>query len=426
MPQQILSDRDPKFLLELWTGLFTHLRVKLLLSTAWHPQTDGASERTNQTIEIALQYHVAEHLNTSWSETLISLQVTLNNSENASTGKTPTELMYSLKVNEGLSLLSATASHHDAYDLTQARDLHCWQTQDSQLFASMWSKRWYDMKHKKIDLKEGELIYLQLHHGYNLSGLQNTKLLNQRVGPFKIIGKIGFLTYCLELPCTMKIHPVIFITHLKPCPIRDPYKRPRPDQPPPVLDEPGDWQSYKIEKVLDSRQRQYSCEKPITEYLMRWKGYGSEHDEWYGEDLLDQSMEMMIDFEQRQGNVEAVHNLQDQLQCASVSSPQSDQTSAATPALPTLIVRSTPTTAPTTSAGATPAAPAAPTSTTPAAPMSTTPAAPTSTTPASTEVSVPHPQLDCRQRGKKTWGQPAGHQSESWDYNKLRCWEFQT
>ncbi|SLM38757.1 reverse partial [Lasallia pustulata] len=120
LPRQILLDRDPKFLSELWTGLFTHLGVKLLLSTAWHPQTDGASEQTNQTA-------------------IIPIQSTLNNSGNASTGKTPTELI----------------------------------------------------KHKKINLEEGDLVYLRLHRGYNLPGLKNPKLSNQRVGLFKILKKIA-------------------------------------------------------------------------------------------------------------------------------------------------------------------------------------------------------------------------------------------
>ena len=241
MLRQILSDCDSKFLSELWTGLFSHLEIKLLLSTAWHPQTDGVSEQTNQMIEIALWYHVTEHSDTPWSETLIPLQITLNNSENASTEKTSTELMYDLKMNEGLSLLSFTVSYLNTYDLTQARDLHCWQAQNSQLFALMWFKQQYNMKHKKLDLKKSDLIYLQLHHSYNLSGLQNPKLSNQRVDSFKIIKKIDFLTYYLELLCTMKIHSVVFITHLKPCSIRDLYKCLRSDKPSPVLDESEDW-----------------------------------------------------------------------------------------------------------------------------------------------------------------------------------------
>jgi hypothetical protein len=54
IPKAILSDHDPKFLLELWKELFQMLGVKLLYSTVYHPQCDGQSEQTNQTVEIML------------------------------------------------------------------------------------------------------------------------------------------------------------------------------------------------------------------------------------------------------------------------------------------------------------------------------------------------------------------------------------
>ena len=59
LPKIIISDRDPKFLSELWRTWFNQLNVQLLTSTSYHPQTDGQSERTNQTIEIALRYYLS-------------------------------------------------------------------------------------------------------------------------------------------------------------------------------------------------------------------------------------------------------------------------------------------------------------------------------------------------------------------------------
>ena len=59
LPKVILSDRDRKFLSEFWSALFTRLGVQLLYSTAYHPQTDGQSEKTNQTVEIMLRFFIA-------------------------------------------------------------------------------------------------------------------------------------------------------------------------------------------------------------------------------------------------------------------------------------------------------------------------------------------------------------------------------
>ncbi|SLM39859.1 Ribonuclease H-like domain [Lasallia pustulata] len=117
-------------------------------------QTDGASERTNQTVEIALWYHVTENPDTPWPECIVPLQATLNNSINSTTGKTPTELMYGFKVKEPLSLIGETGLNPQVTDLVQARDLHQKQAQDLQTFALTWAKRRYNGKHKKLDLKE--------------------------------------------------------------------------------------------------------------------------------------------------------------------------------------------------------------------------------------------------------------------------------
>ena len=58
LPKILLTDRDPKFLAELWEAIFHRLGVELLYSTAYHPQTDGSSERTNQTAEVALRFYI--------------------------------------------------------------------------------------------------------------------------------------------------------------------------------------------------------------------------------------------------------------------------------------------------------------------------------------------------------------------------------
>lgn len=56
LPEELISDHDPKFLNKFWTALFTKLGVKLLYSIAYHPQINGSSERINQTVKIALRF----------------------------------------------------------------------------------------------------------------------------------------------------------------------------------------------------------------------------------------------------------------------------------------------------------------------------------------------------------------------------------
>ena len=53
IPEAVISDRDPKFMSDLWQISFIRLDTRSLVATAYHPQTNGASERMNQTVEIA-------------------------------------------------------------------------------------------------------------------------------------------------------------------------------------------------------------------------------------------------------------------------------------------------------------------------------------------------------------------------------------
>ena len=147
---------------------------------------------------------------------------------------------------------------------------------------------------------------LKLHHGYRVPGVKNKKLSVQHVGHFKVKQRVSPLAYELALPPNMKIHPVISVTNLEPLPSgKDPYERPFDDHPPPVENDHDidqEWKSFYIEKLLDRRLRRYGRGKKIIEYLVKWTGYGSEFNEWYGEDLLDNAVELMLEYEIRQGN----------------------------------------------------------------------------------------------------------------------------
>ena len=104
IPRSFLSDRDSKFMSSFWRAIFQKLGIKMLTSTAYHPQTDGQSERTNQTVEIALRYYLSRP-DTNWVESLPYISAIMNNSINFTTGFAPNELLYGFKVNDNLGLL---------------------------------------------------------------------------------------------------------------------------------------------------------------------------------------------------------------------------------------------------------------------------------------------------------------------------------
>ena len=99
LPSAMISDRDPKFMSDLWKAIFEKLGTKILASTAYHPQADGQSERTNQTVEIALRFLLSSTDGSLWPTLLPALQAAFNNDKSA-TGRSPNEVIYGFKVME--------------------------------------------------------------------------------------------------------------------------------------------------------------------------------------------------------------------------------------------------------------------------------------------------------------------------------------
>jgi hypothetical protein len=73
---------------------------------------------------------------------------------------------------------------------------------------------------------------LRLHTGYNIPAATSKKLHMQRVGPFRVLERIGRLAYKLDIPSNWQFHPVFSVAHLEPAPADDdPFGRPRPEEP---------------------------------------------------------------------------------------------------------------------------------------------------------------------------------------------------
>ena len=116
------------------------------------------------------------------------------------------------------------------------------------------------------------MVFLTLHKGYRIPGLENSKLSNQRCGPFKVLKKVGNLAYKLDLPPIIGIHPVISITALEPAPKgKDPYDRKKNDEQPPVFDNDpeGTADHYEIERLLDRRERKPKGRQLVVEFLVK-------------------------------------------------------------------------------------------------------------------------------------------------------------
>ena len=93
LPDSIVSDRGPQFVSIFWKTLLGLLKIKVSLSTAAHPQTDGQTERMNQNLEQYLRCFV-NYLQDDWSNLLPYAEFAINNVVNSSTGKSPFEINF--------------------------------------------------------------------------------------------------------------------------------------------------------------------------------------------------------------------------------------------------------------------------------------------------------------------------------------------
>ncbi|SLM33512.1 reverse partial [Lasallia pustulata] len=270
IPDAIIIDRDPKFMSEFWKELAIKLKIEMLTSTAYHPQTDGQSEQTNQTAEIALRYFLTSSPKPNWAKHLPRLRSELNKQQNASTGKSPDEVVYGFKLRDTLSIIGGETESADS-DFVKERLIIRKEAEDAANFANLLAKLQYDKHHRPLSMEVGDEVFIKLYKGYNLPSVINRKLSNQRAGPLKIVKKIGLLAYRLDIPVNWKIHPVISVAQLEPAPKgSDPYEREdRPSDPPAVEEFNSEWHDYKVEKLVGRRDRKLGKGKKITEYLVR-------------------------------------------------------------------------------------------------------------------------------------------------------------
>ena len=93
VPVSIVSDRDPRFTAHFWKSFQKAMGTRLTMSTVFHPQTDGQSERTIQVLEDMLRACVLDHKG-SWEEHLPLVEFAYNNSYQASIQMAPYEALY--------------------------------------------------------------------------------------------------------------------------------------------------------------------------------------------------------------------------------------------------------------------------------------------------------------------------------------------
>ena len=191
--------------------MFHKFKTTILTFTIYHSQTDDQSKRINQTIEIALRFHVIAHFDDEWIDVLSFLQIENNNVVHVIIENFSNELIYEFKINDTLNMLTNLSFEN----YSQLRQIKRDDVEVVMTFVNALNKARYDEVHRTMKLKIDDKVYLRLHHDYTIFDLSNHKLIEQQVKSFSIIEKIDNFVFRLQLSSVMKIHFVVLIAQLK-------------------------------------------------------------------------------------------------------------------------------------------------------------------------------------------------------------------
>ncbi|KAK2374394.1 hypothetical protein QL285_075360 [Trifolium repens] len=224
VPLSIVSDRDPIFTSRFWKAFQNAMGTRLKMSTSHHPQTDGQSERTIQTLEDMLRACVLED-GGSWSNHLHLIEFAYNNSYHASIGMAPYEALYGRKCRTPLCWTEVGDRSFLGPDIVQETTLKIKSIRDKLKVAQSRQKSYADKRRRFLEFQEGDHVFLRVTPKLGLRGVFKTKKLCPRfIGPYQILRRVGPVAYQLALPPSMSgLHDVFHVSQLRKY-IPDPYQ----------------------------------------------------------------------------------------------------------------------------------------------------------------------------------------------------------
>jgi hypothetical protein len=201
LPDEIISDRDPRFAAHAFQELLKLLNIKSNLTTAYHPQSDGASERVNQEIEAYLSIYYTSHPE-NWLHSLSTLEFTHNNRRHAERTHSPFELIQG----DNPISISITFSHTKFLTIEEKMKQMISDREEALAAHELARTRIANWKQSKfIPFEKNQKVWLDMR---NLKMNHHKKIALKREGPFKIDEVLGPVTYQLKLLESWKIHNV--------------------------------------------------------------------------------------------------------------------------------------------------------------------------------------------------------------------------
>ena len=309
VPMQLVTDRDSKFTAAFWKEVCRLLGIEQAMSTAFHPQTDGQTERVNRILEDMLRHYVNPMLN-DWDDHLDAVEFAFNNAWQESIRTTPFMLNYGqqprlpgqvsidgnvpaalkftgewqMTVLEARILLDGAEQRHSAFETRRREADRAVKAAQGNIKDAQEKQKLQADKRRSLEpsFQIGTKVLLSTKH-IQLKNPGARKLLPLWIGPFEVIEQVGSVAYKLRLQPGMKMHDVFHVSLLK---------EHRDDGsviPPPPPEIVADCLEYEVEQVI-------SYDAKRKKYLVKWFGYGHENNTWEPEKNLANAAEMINEY----------------------------------------------------------------------------------------------------------------------------------
>ncbi|GJY80058.1 putative reverse transcriptase domain-containing protein [Tanacetum coccineum] len=218
VPVSIISDRDGRFTSQFWQSLNKALGTQLDMSTAYHPQTDGQSERTIQTLEDMLRACVID-FGKGWDRHLPLVEFSYNNSYHTSIKAAPFEALYGRKCRSPICWAEVGDAQLTGPEIVHETTEKIFQIKKRIQAARDRQKSLADRNRKPMEFQVGDMVMLKVSPWKGVIRFGKRGKLNPRyIGPFKVLAKVGTVAYRLELPDQLsRVHSTFHVSNLKKC-----------------------------------------------------------------------------------------------------------------------------------------------------------------------------------------------------------------
>jgi Chromo (CHRromatin Organisation MOdifier) domain len=301
VPEAIISDRDVRFNNEFWKSLCQQLGTEIRLTSAFHPEADGQTERVNRVL-IELLRSMVDEAQSDWDDHLSSCEIAYNTSVHSGTQHSPYYLNHGEEMRKPIDYVApSTAQHTDTESMLTKLHSSLDHAKQHLLSAQQKQAEYANTHRRHVSFNVGDRVWLSTEH-LHLPTTNSQKLQHRWCGPFRIVKKLSDVSYKLKLSGTLatsKVNTTFHVSYLRPFIEFDRFAH-DPDDLPPIAEWHEDGSAmYEVESIIDHQMKRNKLQ-----YLIKWYNYDAQAATWEPADnIASTAPDIVADYHRRHPDI---------------------------------------------------------------------------------------------------------------------------